>query len=258
MLETALIVFREGLESFLIVALTVAYLRQTGKASLLPAIGAGVVVALLIAVGVGYAADDFAGDPLTEGLLALISGALVASMTYGVMKTAKSIRSNLTKTLEHHSTKATIPALLGLFAFTVLMIAREGVETALMLSTMAQDMALSSLISGALLGVIATLLIGGLWIKNAHLINLRLFLQTTGVFLIIFSLHLTMYGLHELSEAEAIPFIDNFAFHTATEGVEPNTPLGQGILYSMIAIPCGWLAYGILKNRFKKADQAST
>lgn len=253
MLETALIVFREGLESFLIVALTVAFLRQTGKTSLTPAIAAGVVVALILSISVGYVADDFAEDALTSGILALISGGLVASMTYGVMKTAKSIRSNLTKTVEYHATKATIPALLGLFSFTVLMIAREGIETALMLGSMAQDTPLSTLISGGLLGLIATLVIGGLWIKNAHLINLRLFLQTTGVFLIIFSLHLAMYGIHELSEADALPFVDNFALHTATEDVEPNTPLGQAILYSMIAIPCLWLAYGIISDKIKKS-----
>ena len=257
MLETALIVFREGLESFLIIALTVAFLRQTGKAALIPAIAAGVGVALIISVSIGYAADDVAENSLTSGLLALLSGGLVASMTYGVMKTAKSIRSNLTRTVEYHATKATVPALLGLFAFTVLMISREGIETALMLGTMAQDMSVSTLVSGAVLGLIATFLIGGLWIKNAHLINLRLFLQTTGVFLIIFSLHLAMYGIHELSEADALPFIDNFALHTATEGVEPNTPLGQAILYSMIAVPCLWLAYGIITDKIKKSKAAT-
>lgn len=252
MFESALIVFREGLESFLIIALTIAYLRQTGKNYLTPAVYAGTVAALMISIGVGFAADDFAADPITEGTLALISGALVASMTYHVMRTAKTIKSNMTAKIDAHTAKATIPALIGLFLFTVLMVAREGVESALMLGTLVQDSPASTILSGAVLGLLATGVIGYLWVKNAHLINLKLFLQTTGVFLIVFSIHIAIYGLHELSEADAIPFIDNFAFHTATEIMEPNSFIGQMILYSMIAVPCLWLGYGILQDKMKK------
>lgn len=258
MFESALIVFREGLESFLIVGLTIAYLTQTGKRHLNPAVYAGVIAALGISVAVGFAADDFAGDPLTEGALALLSGGLVASMTYHVMRTAKTIRANITNKLDHHAAKATLPALIGLFAFTVLMVSREGIESALMLSSLMQDVPATSIIMGTILGLCATCLIGALWIKNAHLINLKLFLQTTGVFLVVFALHLMVYGLHELSEGEALPFVDNFAFHTATEIIEPNSPVGQFILYGMIAFPCIWLAFGIIQDKMKKAGIATS
>lgn len=253
MFESALIVFREGLESFLIIALTIAYLRQTGKNHLTSAVYAGTITALLISIGVGIFTEEITEDPVMEGSLALISGVLVASMTYHVMRTAKNIRTTLTNKLQHHASKATMPALIGLFAFTVLMISREGIETALMLGTLAQDASLSTIIGGAVIGLIATFMIGGLWIKNAHLINLKLFLQTTGVFLVMFAIHIAVYGLHELSEANALPFIDNFEFHTATEIIEPNSVIGQFILYSMIALPCAWLAYGIIQDKMKKS-----
>lgn len=251
MLESALIVFREGLESFLIVALTLAYLRETGRGHLAIAVFAGAGFAILASIGIGVIADDYAGDPLTEGSLALLSGVLVASMTYHVMRTAKSIRKNLTKEIELHSSKDGSLAYIGLFAFTVLMVLREGVETALLLSSLAQDVQLSTLAAGICSGLAATLLIGFLWVKNAHLINLKLFLQATGAFLILFAIHIAIYGLHELAEAEALPFVDNFEFHTATEIMEPNSFTGQFILYGMIALPCLWLGYSILQDKLR-------
>lgn len=257
MFESALIVFREGLESFLIIALIVAYLRQTGKSALTPAVYVGTVAALALSASIGMAADELAESPLTEGLLALFSGALVATMTYHVMRTAKTIKSDMTARIDRHISKATIPALVGLFLFTVLMIAREGVETALMLSSLIQDEAATTILSGAAIGLTATALIGFLWVKNAHLINLKLFLQTTGVFLILFAIHIAFYGLHELSEADALPFVDNFAFHTATEIIEPNSMIGQILLYGMIAVPCLWLGYGILQDKLKRKATAA-
>ena len=253
MFESALIVFREGLESFLLVALILAYLRQTGRFALIPAVIAGVVVALALSVGMGYVVDDAAAEnPIEEGILALISGALVASLTVHVMRTAKTIRANMTAKLDKHLAKATIPATLGLFAFTVLMVAREGVETALMLGSLMQDASVTRILGGAALGLCATGVIGFLWVKNAHLINLKLFLQTTGVFLIVFAVHLALYGLHELSEAGALPFVDNTDFHTATEVIEPNSMVGQLILYGMIAIPCLWLGFSIVRDKMSR------
>ena len=41
MLTTALVSFREGVEAFLIVALTLAYLKQSGRLALTPAVYAG-------------------------------------------------------------------------------------------------------------------------------------------------------------------------------------------------------------------------
>jgi high-affinity iron transporter len=252
MFESALIVFREGLESFLIIALIVAYLRQTGKISLTPAVYGGAVAALVFSAAIGVVTDELTESPFSEGILALISGALVASLTIHVMRTAKTIRSSVTSKIDTHIAKATIPALIGLFLFTFLMVAREGIETALMLSSLAQDSSLGTILGGTAIGLCATALIGFLWVRYAHLINLKLFLQTTGVFLIAFALHIALYGLHELSEADALPFVDNFEFHTATEIIEPNSATGQILLYAMIAVPCVWLAYGIIQDKLKK------
>lgn len=254
MLETLLITFREGLEAFLIIAITLAYLAKTGRQHLAPAVYAGVLAAILISATTGYHIQELAEDPLMEGGLALAAGVLVGSMTIYVMKTAKNIRQSITTKIDEHAAKTTPWALIGLFIFTVLMIAREGMETAMMLGTISAETNASDLFLGAALGLGLTAFIGYLWVKQSHAINLKLFLQVTGVFLILFSVHLFLYGIHELTEMGAIPFVDNFALHTATEFLDGDQLIGQLITYSLLAVPCLWIAASYVKTYLAKSQ----
>lgn len=257
MLETALIIFRESLEAFLIIAITLAYLAKTGRKHLAPAIYGGAALALALSVYAGMMIEDIADNPVVEGGLALGAGLLVASMTIHVMRTSHKISQTLKQSIDAHASKAPLAAYIGLFAFTVLMVAREGMESALMLGTMAEDGSLTSLVAGAALGLLMTAVIGMLWIKNAKLINLKLFLQTTGIFLVLFAIHLFIYGIHELAEASVLPFVDNFELHTATEIFDEDSPLAQALLYSMVIIPCVWLLTVIVRDRLKSKQVAS-
>ena len=133
MLETLLITFREGLEAFLIVAITLAYLTKTGRAHLKTPVYAGIVVALLVSATTGFHIAELADTPLMEGILALVAGVLVASLTFYVMKTAGKIKESINNKIEQQAQKAGIWAVVGIFLFTVVMIAREGMETALLL-----------------------------------------------------------------------------------------------------------------------------
>jgi high-affinity iron transporter len=226
MLETLIVVFREGLEAFLIVAIMLAYVTKTGHSGLRKPIFAGIGLAALISVTTGWHVAELAQDPIWEGSLAMIAGALVASFTLYVMKTAQNIRSGIHESLEKKAQEEGALADIAVFAFTVLMVSREGMETALMLGTLSSQndaimMWLGAGLGAALVGVIAYL-----WASQSQRINLRLFLQVTGVFLVLFSVDLFLYGLHELSEMNAIPLIGddmNTNFHIWTEAIE--TPL---------------------------------
>ncbi|MGE4313189.1 MAG: FTR1 family protein [Pseudobdellovibrionaceae bacterium] len=237
MLETALVTFREGLEAFLIIAITLAYLYKTGRGRFAPAIYLGTVVALLISATTGMHIASLANNPIMEGALAMTAGALVASFTWVVMKTSSKIRTNIHSQIDRYAEKPTAVALLGMFAFTVLMITREGMETALMLGSMTAYTSPSALLSGGLLGLTAVALIGWAWVKNAHRIDLRLFMRTTGIFLILFAIHLFIYGIHEMSEVSALPFVNNYVVHNLTENLGPETAIGQGITYILFLIP---------------------
>ena len=139
--------------------------------------------------------------------------------------------------------------MVGIFFFTALMITREGMETAMMLGSMTGTMAGSDMLVGAIAGFASVGLIGWLWILQSDKINLRLFMQVTGVFLILFCVHLFAYGFHELTEAGVVPFIDNFYWHVLTEPLEPGEPLGNAITIALLAVPCLWLLVGYVKDR---------
>jgi len=249
MLETAVITFREGLEMFLIVAIMLAYLTKSGRAHLRESVYWGIGVAVLISVSTGWHIAELAQEPAMEGGLAIAAGVLVASLTYTMMKKAKNIRQEIGARLEASAAKDGFAAMAGVFGFTVLMIAREGMETAMMLGSMSGAINNGDLLVGALIGFAAVGAIGYLWVKQSKNINLRVFMQVTGIFLILFCVHLFLYGFHELTEGGLIPGIDNFYWHNLTEPFEPGEPIGQLITLSLLAIPCGWIFVNYLRHK---------
>jgi high-affinity iron transporter len=250
MLETLLITFREGLEAFLIVAIMLAYLTNTGRKDLAEPVYWGVGAALLLSLTTGWHIAELAQDPVMEGALAIGAGVLVASLTYIMIKNAKNIKSKISSGLEKNAAKTGFKAALGVFIFTVVMIAREGMETAMMLGSLSSAINTGELFTGALLGFLSVGVIGYLWIKQSSKINLRLFMQVTGVFLLLFCVHLFVYGFHELTEASVVPFIDNFYWHTLTEPLEPSEPIGRAITIASLALPCLWLFAGYIREKF--------
>lgn len=251
MIETLIVVFREGLEAFLVVAIMLAYLGNTGRERLKLPVYVGIVVALGICTLTWWRVAALAENPIWEGSLAILAGLLVASFTIYIMRTAKNIRSNIDQQLEKSINKGGVLTYLGLFVFTVLMVSREGMETALMLGTISAQKNADQMMVGAGLALLLVSLIGFMWVKQSSKINLRLFLQVTGVFLILFSLYLFLYGMHELSEMMAIPFIGetaNIEFHMASEVIE--TPLVGGLIsLALIGLPISWIGFSWLKER---------
>ena len=73
MLPTLLITLREGIEAFLIIAITLAWLRKTGRGALVGAVYAGVGVALVASWFASAAFAQADNKPLWEGVLALVT-----------------------------------------------------------------------------------------------------------------------------------------------------------------------------------------
>ena len=78
MLQILIITLREGIEAFLIIAITAGILRQTGRAALLPAVywGTGIAVALSFVAGLFFAEAE--NKPLWEGILAAAAAVMVS------------------------------------------------------------------------------------------------------------------------------------------------------------------------------------
>lgn len=249
MLEAFLVTFREGIEAFLIIAVSLAYLRKTGRDHLIPAVYAGIGAALVLSVAGGYFLQDYVETPLAEGLLAIAAGILVASLTAHMMIMGKKMTGHIKQKLEKNAAKAGAGAVIGIFTFTLLLIAREGMETVLILSSMVAKFNPMYILSGFFFGIAATLAMGYAWIKHSYAINIGRFLQVTGIFLVLFAVHLFMYGFHELTETGLLP-IDNGYWHEATEHIAEEGPISYVMNYGFLVVPMVWLGVTWFKENY--------
>ena len=67
MLQAFVITLREGLEAFLIVAISLAYLKKTGRRELLPAVHWGIVASVILSIGAGLLLARARNQSLWEG-----------------------------------------------------------------------------------------------------------------------------------------------------------------------------------------------
>ena len=193
-----------------------------------------------------------AENPIWEGTLSLVAGALVASFTVFIMMNAKNIKGNIHTQMEAHAQKTGFFAALGVFVFTVLMIAREGMETALMLGAISAQADAAQMWVGAMAGLLFVAAIGYVWVTQSDKINLKLFLQVTGIFLILFAIDLFIYGVHELSEMYALPLVGyemNDWLHHNTEIFGHGSLYSQLVTYALLAVPSGWLLLSYLNEK---------
>lgn len=247
MYNAFMITLREGIEGFLIVAITLAYLRKTGRTALAPAVYSGILVALVASWLASLVFARAENQPLWEGILALVTAALVATFTVHVLRTARFMKKEIEGRIEHAALKRGAWAFLGVFAFTVLMITREGMEAALLLSTTFIQTEARTFFTGAVLGLAAAAALALAWSRYGHRVNLARFMQVTAVFLLLFVVQLVVYGFHELTESGVLP-INNGYWHLVTEPYGPEGPYGQWLTYGLVLLPLGWLLWSGLKG----------
>jgi high-affinity iron transporter len=133
----------------------------------------------------------------------------------------------------------------GVFLFTLLMITREGMETALLMGTLLFQMdAPAPLVLGALGGMSVAAFVASLWSRFGHRVDLGLFFQVTAVFLMIFVIQLLIYGFHELTEANIFPYSE--PLHIATEPYGPDGLYGKYLTYLLVLMPMAWLAFALM------------
>lgn len=245
MLNALIIVFREGFESFLIVAIIFAYLRKTGRDWLRPAVWWAIGVSVAASFALGYLLQRV-NQPLWEGTLALVAAVLVATFVIHVWRIAPQMKRQMETRIEQQASKGSSGwAWLGVFGFTLLMITREGMETALMLIQVRQG----RFWLGCALGLLCAAAMSWLWAHFGHRVNVKRFFQVTGLFLLLFTVQIVFYAIHEFSEAEILP--NSEAIHLATEPYSADGRYSLWIMFGMVAF-CGlWLAGITLVDRMR-------
>lgn len=241
MLQAFVITLREGLEAFLIVAISLAYLRKSGRKELVPAVHWGIALSILISIGAAMVFQRAANQALWEGILALAAAVSVASLTVHMWRAARRVKSEIEGRLHESTLQRGAAAFLGVFGFTLLMITREGMETALLMGTLLFQIKSLHVIVGAAAGTVCAAGVAWLWSRYGHRVNLALFFQVTAVFLLVFVIQLVIYGFHELTEANVLPYSQ--PLHWATEPYGPDGQYGQYLSYLLVLLPMAWLAF---------------
>ena len=180
-------------------------------------------------------------------MLALAAAVSVASLTVHMWRTAKKIKGEIEGQLRTSADKTGMAAWIGVFFFTLLMISREGMETALLMGTLLTQVQTMSILAGAVAGTLSAAAVAAMWSRYGHRVNLALFFQVTAIFLMVFVVQLLIYGFHELTEANVFPGSE--ALHWATEPYGPDGAYGQYLTYLLVAVPLGWLLFAMMTGR---------
>jgi high-affinity iron transporter len=244
MVQAFVITLREGLEAFLIVAISLAYLRKTGRRELVPAIHWGIATSILLSIGAGLLLAKARNQSFWEGVLGIVAAFLVASLTVHMWRAGRHMKKEIEGRLAQSSVRTGRAAFWGVFLFTLLMITREGMETAMLMNALLFQVKALDILGGAVGGTLLAACIAFLWSRYGYRINLARFFQVTAVFLLVFVVQLLIYGFHELAEARVLP--NSEALHWATEPYGPDGVYGHYLTYLLVALPLGWLAVSSL------------
>ncbi len=249
MLSMTVITLREGIEAFLIVAITLAYMRKTGRGALAPAVYWGTGTAAVLSLVLGVELAEYAVQSLWEGVLAGVAAVLVISMVVYMLSAAKHISKDIGAKVEAAAQKTGSQAWLAVFLFVVLMVTREGMEMAFITASLATQTGRGEMFAGARLGIAIAAALAWAWSRYGRRVNLGLFFQVTSIFLLLFALQLLIYSFHEFSEAGELPLLDNERWHAMTEPYGPDGEYGHWLSYSLVLIPAAWLIIAGLRQR---------
>jgi len=244
MLQAFVITLREGIEAFLIVGISLAYLRRSGRPELALGVRLGILLALAISALGGYLLYHAENQEWLEGPLAIVAAVSVTSLTVHMWRAGRRMKGDIEHRLRLSSARPDAAAFAGVLLFTTLMISREGMETALLLLQLRQTLDLAI---GALLGVAGAGVVAWLWTRVGHRVNLPRFLQMTAIFLFVFVVQLFISGVHEMAEQHYLPY--SVPIHEATEAWGPDSRFGHLLTYLLVILPLAWL---VLKTSIPK------
>lgn len=203
MLAPFLVMLREGVEAALIIGIIASYLKQIGRADMLPAVWLGILAAVALALFVGAGLQMVSAEfpqkqqELFEAVIGFIAVGVLTWMVFWMRRAARSIKGELHAGID----RALRGSTLALIGMVFLAVAREGLEAVFFLLAIFQQSSGPQAPLGALLGLVAAAAIGwGIYAGGVRL-DLRRFFRWTGVFILLVAAGLLANAVKALHEA---------------------------------------------------------
>lgn len=257
--QSFLILFREGVEAMLVVAALIAYLNRSGYSDKVKVIYHGVGWALFASVGAAWAlntmvAANGANREAMEGITMLIAAGVLVYVSYWLTakRDADKWQAFIKDQMDQAMTKGSVFTL-GFVAF--LAVFREGAETILFYQALisGSEGQMNAIWAGiGLAGVTLVAVYGLIRIASIRL-PLGLFFSVTAAFLFFMAFSFTGQGILELQVATVFHTTKLEGWPMVTWlGIFPTmeTVIGQAVILALI--PFGWL---LLKRNEKKSRQ---
>lgn len=252
MLQATLVTFREGIESFLIVGIVVAYLKKTQRPGLVRGVRIGLALSVITCLGGAWLWLQVPNQPLYEGIAALTAAVIVGALLVQMLRTGPHIKRQIEERVGNVAGVAGAPAspqaIAGVALVTTLLVTREGLEAVFYLGVQAlalhaaQERTQAVLVlTGAALGLLTAGAFAWSWSRWGRRLNMGAILKVTALFLGLFLVQLLVYGVHELAESGVIQ--GSQAFHDATEKFGPDGPIGHVLSYSLLLAPLLYLVW---------------
>jgi high-affinity iron transporter len=207
------ITLREGVEASLVVGIVMAYLKKADRSSLNPwvfgGIGTGIIASFVVGILLNWflkqvestdsAQAAFYGQ-LWQGLLGITAIAMLSWMLVWMTENAKALKGEIEgrigKAIANEQNA-------GWAVFTLILIAvlREGFEVVIFISAKLQGGLVP--IFGAIAGLVGAVAIGIALFQFGIRINLKVFFQAMGVFLLLIVAGLVISAIGHLDKAVA-------------------------------------------------------
>jgi len=207
MISSFIITFRETLEAALIIGIILAYLIKTKREKYNNIVYLGIASAIIASIIGAFLFNSIAGgftgraEEIFEGFAMIFASFLITFMILWMLK-QKHIVINLHKKVnkeiqEKHR--------LGIFFLVFVSVLREGIETVIFLGAASFAATTKNSIMGAILGIVAAIILGYAIFIGSKKVNIKAFFNATSIILILFAAGLTAHGIHEFQEANVIP-----------------------------------------------------
>lgn len=232
-----LIMFREGLEAALIVSLIASYLKRTQRSQWLGVVWIGVILAAVLCLGLGIFINETTGEfpqkqqELFEGLVAVVAVCILTYMVFWMRKVSRSVKTHLEGAIDNalSAGKGQGWALVAMVFFAV---AREGLESVFfLLAAFQQDVGVQAPI-GAVLGLVAAILVGMMIYWGGIKLHLAKFFKWTSLFILFVAAGLAAGAIRAFHEAGLWNYLQDIAFNL-TDVLSTHSLLGtflEGIL----------------------------